>query len=121
MPGAGSFARMGTAVVILAVAGVLAVLLRAARALFALLRGGADAVIAREVAAARLRRGDITGLQDATAARAEARRRRYSALGVLFIWAGLLVVPALTPWPAALYASYSLLWLLPRRTRIFPT
>jgi hypothetical protein len=113
---------MDTAVLILAVAGFGAV---AARMLFALLRvltRGADALMARDVAAARAQRGDLTGLEEANVARGAARRGRYVALGLLSIWAGLLLVPALTPWPRLLYAAYSLLWLLPpRRERMLPT
>jgi hypothetical protein len=83
---------------------------------------GADALIAREVATTRAQRGDLTGLEEANFVRGEARRRRYVALGFLSFWAGLLVVPTLTPWPSLLYAAYSLLWLLPhRRERVLPT
>jgi hypothetical protein len=113
---------MDTAVLILAVAGFAAV---AARMLFALLRvltRGADALMARDIAATRAQRGDLTGFEEANAARGVARRGRYAALGVLSIWAGLLLVPTLTPWPIRLYAVYSLLWLLPpRRERVLPT
>jgi hypothetical protein len=113
---------METAVLILAVAGFVAVAARVLRALLGVLTVGADVLIAREVAATRANRGDLTGLEEAKLARGEARRRRYVALGVLSIWAGLLMVPALTPWPNFLYAAYSLLWLLPhRRERVLPT
>jgi hypothetical protein len=112
---------METAVLILAVAGFAAVAVRMVGALLRVLTRGADVLVAREVAAARAQRGDLTGLEEANLARGAARQRRYVALGVLSIWAGLLVVPALTPWPNLLYAAYSLLWLLPRRReRILP-
>lgn len=106
---------MSTAVLLLAVAGFLAVALRAVRALFAALRGGVDAFLARDLADTRARRGDLTGLSDAEAARASARRYRVMALGFFFLWGGLLLVPPLTPWPQLLYGAYSLLWLLPHR------
>ena len=106
---------MSTAITLLGAAGVLAVGLRLLRALFFALRGGVDAVVARDVAENRARRGDITGLGDAQVAVRQARRRRLAALGVASLWIGLLVVPVLTPWPGMLYAAYSLLWLLPRR------
>jgi hypothetical protein len=113
---------MDTAVLILAVAGFAAVAVRMVGALVRVLTRGADALIARDVAAARAQRGDLTGLAEANLVRGAARRRRYVALGVLSIWAGLLLVPALTPWPTLLYAAYSLLWLLPpRRERALPT
>ena len=106
---------METAVTILAVAGFIAVARRLLRSLLRALTRTADVVIAREHAATRAQRGDLTGLQEATNARSAAKRRRYVELGLLSVWAGLLLVPPLTPWPYLLYASYSLLWLLPRR------
>jgi hypothetical protein len=108
---------MNTAVQLLAIAGFAAAALRAGSALFAALRSGADSFLARELAATRGQRGDLTGVADASALRAVARRRRMLALGVFSVWAGLLLVPTLTPWPVLLYASYSLLWLVPRRGR----
>jgi hypothetical protein len=104
---------MRTAVILLAVLGVAAVLLRLVRAALWALRGGVDAFLAGDVAETRAQRGDLTGLADAEAEREVARRRRMIAAGSLFLWGGLLIVPPLTPWPAMLYASYSLLWLLP--------
>jgi hypothetical protein len=106
---------MNTAITLLGAAGIIAVVLRLARALFGALRGGVDAFIARDVALTRAQRGDITGLDDAQAAAGLARRQRLLALGAASMWAGLLIVPTLTPWPRLLYAGYSLLWLLPRR------
>jgi len=105
-------------VLFLAISGVIAVLIRVGGALFVLLRRGAEGIIARELAATRMQRGDITGLADATTAHSEAKRRRFVATGLLFTWAGLLFVPPLTPWPSLIYATYSVLWLLPRRTFI---
>jgi hypothetical protein len=112
---------MSTAILLLAIAGVIAVMLRLLRALFASLRGGVEAFLARDVAETRAQRGDLTGLNDARAAAAVSRRRRIVALGTASVWIGLLVVPALTPWPTVLYASYSLLWVLPRPTRHAPS
>jgi hypothetical protein len=111
---------MSTAIMLLAAAGVIAVVLRLLRALFASLRGGVDAFLASDVAETRAQRGDLTGLDDARVAAVIARRRRFVALGTASMWVGLLIVPTLTPWPSLLYATYSLLWLLPRRTRHAP-
>jgi hypothetical protein len=107
---------MDTAILLLAIAGFCAVALHLLRALLRVLTRGADAVLARELANTRAQRGDLTGLEEANLARGEARRRRYRALGVFSLWGGLLLVPQITPWPRLLYATYSLLWLLPRRT-----
>ncbi|HEX2166178.1 MAG TPA: hypothetical protein VHG09_02965 [Longimicrobiales bacterium] len=111
---------MSTAILLLAIAGAIAVMLRLLRAAFAALRGGVDAFIARDVAETRAHRGDLTGLDDARAAAALARRRRWLSLGHAFLWAGLLIIPTLTPWPQALYACYALLWLVPRGPRPAP-
>jgi hypothetical protein len=104
-----------TALQLLAIAGFAAVALRALIALLASLRRGVDVFLARDLADTRRQRGDITGLTDAAEARAAASRRRFVALSFFFLWAGLLIIPPLTPWPTMLYASYCVLWLLPRR------
>lgn len=106
---------MNIAVFLLAIAGFAAAALRALLALLAVLRSGVDAFLARDLAQTRGQRGDLTGLADARELQGAARRRRALAVGVLAMWVGLLVVPPLTPWPAMLYATYSLLWLVPRR------
>lgn len=109
---------MDTPLLLLGIAGFAAVALRAVIALLASLRGGIEAIFARGLADTRRQRGDLTGLADAAAARTTANRRRYVALGFFFLWAGLLVVPPLTPWPRMLYAAYCVLWLLPRRRHV---
>jgi hypothetical protein len=106
---------MDLAFMLLAVAGFAAAAVRAAVALFMALRSGVDSFLARGLAESRGQRGDLTGLADASVLRQTARRRRFVALGVFALWAALLIVPPLTPWPLLLYASYSLLWLVPRR------
>ncbi|MBR9989380.1 MAG: hypothetical protein KFH98_06460 [Gemmatimonadetes bacterium] len=111
---------MHTAIILLAVAGALAVLLRMLRALFAALRGGVDAFIAHDVAGTRAQRGDLTGVDDARTEAALARRRRLLAVGTASMWIALLVAPTLTPWPTFMYACYSLLWLIPRKPRHAP-
>jgi hypothetical protein len=125
-PGGGSACRtrgkpyvppMRTILLLLGAAGVAAVALRAAGALMTVISGGVESFLARDVADVRARRGDLTGLADADAVRQRARRRRFVALGVFSMWVCLLIVPPLTPWPGFLYAAYSLLWLVPRRTR----
>lgn len=111
---------MSVAILLLAIAGVIAVILRLLRALFATLRGGVDAFLARDVAGTRAQRGDLTGVDDAHETARAARRLRLLALGAASVWVGLLIVPVLTPWPKLLYAGYSLLWLIPRRPRHAP-
>ena len=111
---------MSTGIMLLAIAGVIAVVLRLVRALFVALRGGVDSFLARDVAQTRAQRGDLTGIDDARAAGRNARRRRMLALGAASVWIGLLVFPTLTPWPRVLYACYALLWLIPRQPRHAP-
>lgn len=106
---------MDTAVVLVAVAGFAAVALRAMKALLYVARFAAEAFLARNLADTRAQRGDLTGVADAAQARVVARRRRLAAVGSLLVWGCLLIVPPLTSFPALLYASYSLLWLVPRR------
>jgi hypothetical protein len=108
---------MNSILLLLSVAGVVAVLARAVLAGVRLLFRGADSLLAGEVAAQRARRGDLTGVSDADRARREARVRRRGAVAELAVWIGLLAAPPLTPWPEGIYAAYALLWLFPRRRR----
>jgi hypothetical protein len=108
---------MQIALLILAVLGIAAVLRHLATALSRLLRRGLDAFVAGRVADVRAHHGDITGLTDATSARALARRERRNAIAVVGLWIGLLVVPPFTAWPELLYAAYNFLWLVPSRRR----
>src|SRR5688572_15074714 len=100
---------MRTAIILLAIAGIAAVLLRISAAAFALLRGGVDTFLAQEMEKLKAQRGDITGAQEAAMTTALARRRRFFAFSIFFMWLGLLLVPPLTPWPQLLYAGYALL------------
>jgi hypothetical protein len=106
---------MSTVLGLLAVAGVLAVLFAATRVVLRLARGSVEAFIARELESTRAGRGDLSGLSQAQEWRATMRRaRRWHTVHVL-AWLGLLIAPLFTPWTRELYASYSVLWLLPRR------
>jgi hypothetical protein len=107
---------MRLAVLLLSIAGFAAVVLRAGLALLHALKGGVESFLASDLAEIRARRGDLTGLDEAAQLQSAARRTRLAALGAFFLWGGLLIVPALTPWPELLYAAYALLWLVPRRT-----
>ena len=108
---------MQIALLVLAVLGIAAVLRHLATALSRLLRRGLDAFVAAKVADVRAHHGDITGLTDATSARALARRERRNAIAVVGLWIGLLAAPPFTAWPELLYAAYNFLWLVPSRRR----
>ncbi|MEO5509518.1 MAG: hypothetical protein ABIS27_02745 [Longimicrobiales bacterium] len=100
---------------VLAIIGVAAVLARAFRALFSLLRGGVDMFVANDLHDVRAQRGDLTGMEEATALRRSGRERRAVAAARISFWIGLLIAPGFTPWPAHLCASYVIFWLLPDR------
>lgn len=107
---------MRTGLLLLGVVGWAAVVWRLFWAVLRLLRHGADDMFAGDVVDRRADRGDITGMQEAKAARAEhSRMRRRSAALVLFLLV-LLIAPTLTANADQLYALYSPLWLL-RTTR----
>lgn len=99
----------------LAVLGVLAVIAHAGRSLFALLRGGVDVFVARDLHEVRSRQGDLTGMQEADVLRALGRKKRAMGLLQLSFWIALIIVPSFTAYPMQLRALYCVLWILPRR------
>lgn len=105
---------MSFLVLALAILGFLAIARNVALAGMRLLGRGVERLMAGEVAEARARRGDLTGVGDAEGERVSARRRQRAALAVFAFWGALLVAPVLSPWPRYLYAVCSVLWLLPR-------
>jgi hypothetical protein len=102
---------------ILAFAGVSAILVRLARTLFRLVARSGEAWILSEAARSRLRRGDLTGLDEAAQLEARARTLRRAALLQFLFWVLLLFVPPFTPWTLEIYAASSLLWLMRARVR----
>lgn len=108
---------MEGALAIAAAIGFFVVAWRLSRAGFRAARLGLDEYAAGEVADARGRRGDLTGMAEAKRVAAERRRSRWRASGPLTMWLLLLIAPALTPWTRPLYASYTLFWVLGRLRR----
>jgi hypothetical protein len=106
---------MRIALLILSIAGIAAVLRHLLTASSRLLRRGLDVFVASRVADVRAHHGDLTGLSNAQGARALARRERRGAITMVALWIALLAIPPLTSWPTLLYASYTLLWFVPRR------
>lgn len=98
-------------VLILAAAGVSAVLLRLARAVFRLIQRSGEAWIAAGAASSRQRRGDITGLDEAAELERRARSGRRNATLRAVFWLLVLLAPPFTPWTIEVYAACSLLWL----------
>ncbi len=97
---------------VFAILGFLAVVRLAALALFRIVGRGVEAFVAGQVGDTHARRGDVTGLRNADAARTVARRARRSAFALLATSVGLLLLPMLTPWPRWLYVAYVPLWLV---------
>lgn len=101
---------------ILAALGFAAVFRHLLRTLFRAARYGTYVLYAREIAATRARRGDLTGLEEARGWAGIARRERLQAVGGAFLWLGLLLLPAtIVPWALQVYSAYVLLWLIPAR------
>ena len=99
---------------ILAFAGVSALLVRIAGALFVLLHRSGQAWLAGEAANRRQEHGDLTGLSEAAARERSARSARRRAAMLLVLWLALRVVPPFTPWTLEIYAACALLWLFVR-------
>jgi hypothetical protein len=115
---------MELSLLILAAVGFAAVLRCLLRAAFRAARHGAYVLYAREIAATRSRRGDLTGLEEAREWAGQARKDRRQALGGVGFWLALLFLPlALLPRPVVVYATYAAIWLIPstwRRGRTAP-
>ncbi len=98
----------------LAVVGFAGVAWRALRAGIRLLDSVAELLWANELARARARRGDLTGMDQADAEARDGRRSRGRAALAVALWLLLLTAPAATPWTRVLYAMVSPVWLMPR-------
>ena len=100
--------------ILLAIPGVLAVLVRLGVALFGASRHTVEWFVARQISHQRAERGDLSGLAEAEKIRGEAaRQQRRWALHAL-MWIILLAFPLLIPGAVIVYPFYSILWLLPR-------
>jgi hypothetical protein len=100
--------------ILLAIPGVLAVLLRLGVALLHTGKHTVEWYVARQISDQRASRGDLSGLAEAEKARAAAAReqRRFGLHALM--WTLLLAFPLLVPGAVLVYPLYSLLWLLPR-------
>ena len=98
---------------IFAIAGFLAVARQLTRAVFILLKRSVDTFVLREVAGERARRGDVTGLVEARAAKGERRRARFFSLLAVIGWAALLALPLTTRATLPGFALYSIFWIIP--------
>jgi hypothetical protein len=101
--------------ILLAIPGVLAVLLRLGIDLLHATRHTIEWYVARQISQQRAQRGDLSGLAEADKLRAAAaqKQRWYGMHAAL--WIVLLAFPLMIPGAVVVYPLYSLLWLLPRR------
>ncbi|HET9438737.1 MAG TPA: hypothetical protein VFO52_01120 [Longimicrobiales bacterium] len=101
--------------ILLAIPGVLAVLLRLGIALLQTGKHTMEWYVARQISDQRAGRGDLSGLAEAEQVRAAAAReqRRYGLHALM--WTLLLAFPLMVPGAVIVYPLYSVLWLLPRR------
>jgi hypothetical protein len=100
--------------ILLAIPGVLAVLLRLGVAAYGAAKHTIEWYVARQITKQRAERGDLSGLAEAEKIRNEAgRQQRRWGLHAL-AWTTLLAFPLMIPGAVIVYPLYSLLWLLPR-------
>lgn len=105
---------MDWTLVIFAVAGCAAVSRCLVRSTYRVVRQFTYVLYAGELAKARSRRGDLTGLEEAREWVARARKERRRALGEVGLWLALLAVPLyLVPEPEYIYAAYGVFWIRP--------
>lgn len=97
---------------LLAVAGLAAVLVGTVRSALRLLGRGVEAYVAGQLADTRARRGDLTGMAEARDAVRRASRARLRGALVLAGWTAALVTPLLVPWTRSAYAACAALWIL---------
>ncbi len=104
---------MNTLLNLLAVAGGVGAAWHLVRAALRFLRGEATGVVAEELERTHARHGDLTALDERRRERDAARKAgRWAGLAALG-WLVLLTAPSFTPWPRALYAGYSVVWIGP--------
>jgi hypothetical protein len=99
--------------ILLAIPGVLAVLLRFGIALAGAAKHTVEWFVARQISAQRAQRGDLSGLAEARKiVDAAAGKQRWYALHAV-VWLVLLAFPLLMPAAVIVYPFYSIFWLLP--------
>lgn len=98
--------------ILLAIPGVLAVLLRLGTALLRAAKFSLERYVARQIVDQRAGRGDITGMAEAEQVRVVAARNQMRFVGETLMWAGLLAVPLIFPPAVVLYPFYSIFWFV---------
>ncbi len=103
---------MRSLILLLGALGLAALLWLFARALYRLLRAGAERFVAGDAEETRAKRGDLTGMAEARQWRSRARRRQWGAVVRVLGWGVLLIGPSFTHRAAVIYAACAPLWLL---------
>lgn len=99
--------------ILLAIPGVLAVVLRLGWALLAAGKHSLEWFVARQITSQRAERGDLSGLAEARKVRDAAGRQQLRFGLHAAIWLLLLAMPLFVPGAVIVYPFYSILWLLP--------
>ncbi|HEX6558115.1 MAG TPA: hypothetical protein VF021_01595 [Longimicrobiales bacterium] len=102
--------------VLIALPGIAAVVLRWSNAMWATARHSLEWFVASQIADTRAQRGDISGMSEADMIRRKSRDAQSRDLLRLLFWSALLIVPLLLPGSFIIYALYGLFWLVPRTT-----
>lgn len=98
--------------ILLAIPGVLAVLLRLGKALLRAGKFSLERYVARQIVDQRAGRGDLTGMEEAEQVRAVAAQKQVRFLGETLLWAGLLALPLVFPPAIFLYPFYAIFWFV---------
>ena len=109
-----TLSSLGPFLVLLALAGGAALVLRLGGSLVRLGLTAAETTAATGLAEVSARRGDLTGLAERREEARALRRARRRQAAATVLWISLLVAPAALGWAREVYAGASLLWLLPR-------
>jgi hypothetical protein len=100
--------------ILLAIPGVAAVMLRLFKALMRAARYSLERYVARQIVQQRATRGDLSGMAEADKVRREAADKQVRFVGETLMWSALLGAPLLFPPAILLYPLYSIFWFVPR-------
>jgi hypothetical protein len=101
--------------ILLAIPGVAAVMLRLFKALLRAARYSLERYVARQIVQQRATRGDLSGMAEADKVRRQAADKQVRFVGETLMWSALLGAPLLFPPALLLYPLYSIFWFVPRR------
>jgi hypothetical protein len=101
--------------VLIAIPGIAAVLLRWSTAVFLTARHSIELFVARQISDTRAARGDISGMSEAETYRENSRAQQLRGVIQVLFWSAALLLPLIMPGTFLIYALYGLLWLAPAR------